>query len=121
MSSQLDDQGRLPIPPETLAALGWEQDQPLELRVEGDILLVQPATEVTRIKDEARKLANAMRGFTLGAADRVKAAVDQFTGPTTAAPGAPPPIPTPTPNTPTLQHSNTPPEASIAPPLWDPG
>lgn len=59
--SRLDDEGRIPLPPEVRAALGWQPGQELLLLVEGDQLLVQPATPTATLKEEARRLAAAMR------------------------------------------------------------
>jgi AbrB family looped-hinge helix DNA binding protein len=69
--SMLDGEGKIALPADVREALGWKPGQELHLQVEGDQLLVQPATRATSLKDEARRLADAMRGLTAQAARQV--------------------------------------------------
>src|SRR5688500_17965694 len=68
---RVDEEGRVPLPPDVRAALGWKPGQEVHLQVEGDQLLVQAATPATSLKDEARRLAQAMEGLTREAARQV--------------------------------------------------
>lgn len=83
--SQLDPEGNLPLTPELRRQLGWEDGQELHLRVEGDTLLIEPATPATSLKDEAMRLASSMRDLTAGAVKHVSAAIK----PTAEAPAEP--------------------------------
>jgi len=88
--AKLDEEGRLQLPPEVLAALGWAPGQEVHLQVEGGQLLVQPSARSTSLKDEARRLAAAMRGLTLEAARQVAdtvSAIGEKTGAGTPATG----------------------------------
>src|SRR5437762_13193197 len=71
----VDEEGRLPLPAEVREALGWQPGQEVHLHVEGGQLLAQPATAATSLKDEARRLSDAMRGLTLEVTRRVADAV----------------------------------------------
>jgi carbonic anhydrase/acetyltransferase-like protein (isoleucine patch superfamily)/bifunctional DNA-binding transcriptional regulator/antitoxin component of YhaV-PrlF toxin-antitoxin module len=88
--SRIDDGGNLPIPGEVREALGWEPGQEVHLRVEGDTLLVQPGGPTPSLKDEARRLADSMRGLTAGAARQIADTVSSLS-PKPAAPPGPPP------------------------------
>lgn len=68
MEVQLDEHGNLPIPESVRTSLGWQAGQMVQLRPDGDQLLVIPATTTAGLKEEARRLAGAMRGLALGAA-----------------------------------------------------
>src|SRR5438046_7978975 len=84
---RLDENGRLPLPPEALEALGWKPGQEIHLSIEGDQLLAQPATRATTLKDEALRLADAMKGITREAARQVADAVSSLATP--GQPGVP--------------------------------
>jgi carbonic anhydrase/acetyltransferase-like protein (isoleucine patch superfamily)/bifunctional DNA-binding transcriptional regulator/antitoxin component of YhaV-PrlF toxin-antitoxin module len=94
VNARLDDEGRLPLPPEVRAQLGWKPGQEVSIQVEGDQLLAQAATPATSLKDEARRLAQAMRGLTREAArqvaDTVTALNEKIATPGGAAPAVAP-------------------------------
>jgi carbonic anhydrase/acetyltransferase-like protein (isoleucine patch superfamily)/bifunctional DNA-binding transcriptional regulator/antitoxin component of YhaV-PrlF toxin-antitoxin module len=78
--AKLDAEGNLPLPPEVREALGWAPEQELLLQVEGDLLVVHPATRETSLKEEARRLVSRMRDLTLGAARQVAGTVAAMAG-----------------------------------------
>lgn len=86
--TRLDAQGNVPLTPEVRKALGWEPGQAVELRVEGDVLLIEAATPATSLKEEARRLASSMRDLAAGAARQVGETVQHLTP--KPAPEAPP-------------------------------
>lgn len=75
--TRLDDDGRLPLTPELREQLGWKPGQAMHLRVEGDTLLVEPASPATSLKDEALRLAGSMRDLAAGAVQQVSKAVSE--------------------------------------------
>jgi carbonic anhydrase/acetyltransferase-like protein (isoleucine patch superfamily)/bifunctional DNA-binding transcriptional regulator/antitoxin component of YhaV-PrlF toxin-antitoxin module len=79
MTARIDDQRRLILPEEVLKELGWQPGDQLAVNVSGDSLVVQPASDATRLKDEARRLADQMRGFASGAAEKAKETVNRWT------------------------------------------
>lgn len=79
--SFLDNEGRLVLPDEVREALGWKPGQEIQLRVEGGQLLVQPASSSTSLKNEARRLASAMKELTRDAARQVADAVSSLAPP----------------------------------------
>ncbi|MFN3653398.1 MAG: carbohydrate-binding family 9-like protein [Armatimonadota bacterium] len=90
---RLDEEGRLVLPAEVRSALGWQPGQALQLQVDGDALVAQPSTPVGSFKDEARRLASAMRDLTSGALGAAARKVQETAA--TAAPAAPKPGPSP--------------------------
>lgn len=84
--SFLDDDGRLVLPEEVREALGWKPGQEIHLQVEGGYLLAQPAGQTTSLKDEARRLASAMKDLTRDAARQVADAVSGRTSPSEPRP-----------------------------------
>src|SRR5205823_8681644 len=77
----LDAEGRLLLPPEVREALGWTPGQAIHLQAEGDQLLAQSATRATSLKDEARRLAAAMKDLARGAARQAAEAVSTLAEP----------------------------------------
>ena len=75
---KLDEEGRLLVPPGLLAAMGWLPGQTVTVNVEGNRLVAQAsvAPAAPTIKDEARRLAAAMRDLTSEAARQVTEAVN---------------------------------------------
>jgi carbonic anhydrase/acetyltransferase-like protein (isoleucine patch superfamily)/bifunctional DNA-binding transcriptional regulator/antitoxin component of YhaV-PrlF toxin-antitoxin module len=106
---KFDDHGRIELPEEVQAALRWPAGQELQLRVEGDMLLVQPATASSTIRDEARRLADAVRGI---AGDTARLVRDTVAAARPAEPAAPAP---PTPPAPPVAPAPAPPPAPPAP------
>ncbi len=109
MDINLEPDGSLHLPQEVLDRLGWKAGQTVHLVPEGDQLLVQPATRSTRLKDEALRLAAAMRDLTLEAARQV---ADGISPPTQAGAREGAVVPE-APQTPT---TSVPPVAPTAPP-----
>ncbi len=91
---QLDGEGRLIVPPGILAELGWSPDQRVRLQVDGGRLLATATTRSAFLKDEARRLAAAMREVGSEPAAAEKAALRPLAGGVSSAPGSPP-VPAP--------------------------
>ncbi len=109
MTARIDDQGRLILPEDALKELGWQPGDQLAVNVSGDSLVVQPASDATRLKDEARRLADQMRGFALGATEKAKETVTRWTSSPESASEAPnpkdqSPNSNPTPPAPKAEH-----------------
>jgi bifunctional DNA-binding transcriptional regulator/antitoxin component of YhaV-PrlF toxin-antitoxin module len=50
-NAKLDEQGRVQLSEELLAALGWEKGQELLIRTDDDLLLLQPATPTAALRE----------------------------------------------------------------------
>lgn len=60
---RLGADGRIQLPAELRASLGWNDDIELMVQTDGDRLLLQPATETRTLKAEAMRIAGAMRNL----------------------------------------------------------
>ncbi len=90
MQGHVEEGGLLVVPLEVLEQLGWQPGTELHVQAAGGQLLIQPATAETSFKDDARRLAAAMRGLTRDAVRHVSSAL----GSTDPDPSAPPSAPT---------------------------
>jgi len=81
-SSHLDAEGRVKLPDDVRNALGWKPGQELLLQIEDGMLVVQPLTPASSLKEEARRLASTMRDL---ATATVRQAADGLAGLTHAA------------------------------------
>jgi carbonic anhydrase/acetyltransferase-like protein (isoleucine patch superfamily) len=98
-NAKLDEQGRVQLSEELLAALGWEKGQELLIRTDDDLLLLQPATPTAALREEARRLADTVRGLAGETARLVRDTVTaaKSPAPAPAAPAVTPPSPPPAP------------------------
>lgn len=88
---QLDAEGRLTVPAEVREALGWSAGQAVRLQVEGSHLRVHASAEPMSLKQEALRLATAVKGLTMDAARTVADTIASMTEPPPAGEAAPAP------------------------------
>lgn len=113
--AKLDDQGRIQLSEEDLAKLGWGKGQELLLRVDDDLLVVQPVGRAASLRDEARRLADSVRGIADETARLVRDTVSAARIPPTATESTPAAPPTP-PSLPVSASPAPPEEAKVSTP-----